>query len=60
MSCDNFLQQSFTQGLKFEVIPSTCEDSVDKSQYKHPPQFVEQVAIEKGLDVARTLYSETV
>lgn len=43
----------FSQGLKFEVVPSTFEENIDKSL--HPVEYVRETAKQKALEVARRL-----
>ena len=43
------------QGLKFDVIPSTFEEDLDKSHFEHPYQYVIQTAKTKALEVAKKL-----
>ena len=40
------------QGLKFEVIPSTFEETLDKSAFKHPFDYVLENSKQKALEVA--------
>lgn len=41
-----------TQGLKFDVIPSTFEETLDKSAFKHPYEYVLENSKQKALEVA--------
>ena len=43
------------QGLKFEVVPSSFEENLDKSTFKHPYDYVKETAKQKTLEVARNL-----
>lgn len=40
------------QGLKFDVIPSTFEETLDKSAFKHPYEYVLENSKQKALEVA--------
>ncbi|KAL9973493.1 hypothetical protein ACROYT_G019961 [Oculina patagonica] len=39
-------------GLKFDVIPSTFEETLDKSAFKHPYEYVLENSKQKALEVA--------
>ncbi|KAK6172583.1 hypothetical protein SNE40_016210 [Patella caerulea] len=45
-------------GLKFEVIPSTFEENLDKSQFSHPSEYVKETARLKTLEVAKRLKND--
>jgi len=38
-------------GINFEVIPSQFEENLDKSQFKHPSDYVKENSKRKALDV---------
>lgn len=40
------------QGLKFEIIPSTFEEDLDKSRFEHPWQYAMETARQKANDIA--------
>lgn len=40
------------QGLKFDVIPSRFEETLDKSAFKHPYEYVLENSKQKALEVA--------
>ena len=40
------------QGLKFDVIPSNFEETLDKSAFKHPYEYVLENSKQKALEVA--------
>lgn len=40
------------QGLKFDVIPSTFEETLDKSAFNHPYEYVLENSKQKALEVA--------
>lgn len=42
-------------GLKFEVIPSTFEETLDKSKFPNPVDYVLETATHKTLQVAKTV-----
>lgn len=42
----------FAQGLKFEVIPSTFEENLDKNTFKNPSDYVLENSKQKALEVA--------
>ena len=48
------------QGLKFEVVPSTFEENIDKSQFQFPYQYTLATAKQKTLEVAQKLSSDEV
>lgn len=48
------------QGLKFEVVPSTFEEDLDKSSFSHPYDYAMETAKQKTLEVAMRLLSEQV
>jgi MAF protein len=48
----------YIQGLKFEVIPSTFAENLDKSQFSHPSQYVAETAHRKALDVHETIVQQ--
>ena len=48
------------QGLKFEVIPSTFEETLDKSAFPTPVEYVLETAQQKTLQVAHLLKQESV
>ena len=48
------------QGLKFEVIPSTFEETLDKSAFSTPAEYVLETAQQKTLQVAHLLKQESV
>ena len=48
------------QGLKFEVVPSTFEEDLDKSSFSHPCDYVKETAKRKTLEVAERLSSQQV
>ena len=43
------------QGLQFEVIPSTFEETLDKSAFKHPFDYVLENSKQKALEVAERI-----
>lgn len=43
------------QGLKFEVVPSSFEENLDKSSFKHVYDYVKETARGKALEVANRL-----
>ncbi|KAI0217810.1 putative bifunctional dTTP/UTP pyrophosphatase/methyltransferase protein [Lamellibrachia satsuma] len=45
-------------GLKFEVVPSTFEEDLDKGSFSHPYDYVKETAKQKALEVAKRLSSE--
>ncbi|KAK2184778.1 hypothetical protein NP493_253g03070 [Ridgeia piscesae] len=45
-------------GLKFEVVPSTFEEDLDKSSFSHPYEYVMENAKQKTLEVAKRLSSD--
>ena len=48
------------QGLHFEVVPSTFEENLDKSKFKHPYEYVLETAKGKALEVAERLKNDKV
>lgn len=48
------------QGLQFEVIPSTFEETLDKSAFKHPFDYVLENSKQKALEVAGRVDKESV
>jgi len=42
-------------GLKFEVVPSTFEENLDKSSFNHPSSYVKENAKQKAIDVWKRL-----
>ena len=46
------LERIMFQGLKFEVIPSTFEETLDKSAFPSPVEYVLETAQQKTLQVA--------
>lgn len=43
------------KGLQFEVIPSTFEENLDKSLFKHAKDYVKENAKQKAFEVVRRL-----
>ena len=50
----------YFQGLAFKVIPSTFEENLDKSSFKHPCEYVLETSKCKALEVARKLAANKV
>lgn len=46
-------------GLKFEIIPSSFEENLDKASFSHPSAYVKENARRKALDVWRSLSADT-
>ena len=40
------------KGLKFDIIPSRFEETLDKSAFKHPHEYVLENSKQKALEVA--------
>ena len=40
------------KGLKFDIIPSRFEETLDKSAFKHPYEYVLENSKQKALEVA--------
>lgn len=55
-----FAEQFVFQGLKFEVIPSTFEENLDKSKFEHPYEYAKETARQKTLQVAQKLQQDNV
>ncbi|XP_074649635.1 putative bifunctional dTTP/UTP pyrophosphatase/methyltransferase protein [Tubulanus polymorphus] len=46
-------------GLKFEVVPSTFLEDLDKGSFDHPADYVKETARHKTLEIARKLASDS-
>ncbi|KAK2157444.1 hypothetical protein LSH36_191g02012 [Paralvinella palmiformis] len=42
-------------GLKFEIIPSTFDENLNKSEFDTPSDYVKQTALGKAMEVAKRL-----
>ena len=54
------INQFVFQGLKFEVVPSTFEENLNKASFQFPYQYALQTAKQKTLEVANKLASDEV
>ena len=48
------------QGLKFDVVPSTFEENLDKQSFQCPSDYVQETARLKALEVAARMKKEQV
>jgi septum formation protein len=44
--------------LKFDVVPSTFSEDLDKSTFSHPSEYVNETAYRKALEVADKVRSQ--
>ncbi|RUS18007.1 hypothetical protein BC937DRAFT_89249 [Endogone sp. FLAS-F59071] len=51
----NLMFRHHHQGLDFTVIPSTFPETLDKSTFAHPRDYVSETALRKGLEVFERL-----
>ena len=49
-----------TQGLKFEVIPSSFEETLNKGSFPSPSHYAMETSLQKTLEVAKNLVKDVV
>ena len=47
----------FLQNLKMEIVSSTFEENLDKSQFPHPSDYVKENSKQKAIEVFNRLKS---